>query len=385
MATIRWCPIFPKWDSYQPLSLNGPNQGLPSWIGPPRYIPANIRQPRAWQCTQHCCDCGASATASRCRSHGAERYGPAESCLEDALLKCPKNCPLGNWRCEENWLWLATFGFWDTPINHLNFHWRNQPPKPSIAKIGIERSPGWWSWDLKLFSPGAWTRKVQNWLSTDHWKKDSVPLLCWFTCFQLVQTWQPTHQPPTSTNHNQPLSSPPKPPKPLSQKHRRVLSAKRACDSPNRSRRSWRISAGASVAFMARLSWRWWAVAELGEIWGKIYTDRWLKRVELQTDLGDRSHLRPNQIWSNIFMKGMMDPHRDFPDRKDRTNLLASHGPMALTHPQIWWPGDSYRGHQWRRWCVPPERLPAADDCGEFYVSKTWWFVIIAGSLFRRV
>ena len=21
MATIRWCPIFPKWDSYQPLLL----------------------------------------------------------------------------------------------------------------------------------------------------------------------------------------------------------------------------------------------------------------------------------------------------------------------------------------------------------------------------
>ena len=23
MATIRWCPIFPKWDSYQPLHLDG--------------------------------------------------------------------------------------------------------------------------------------------------------------------------------------------------------------------------------------------------------------------------------------------------------------------------------------------------------------------------
>ena len=43
MATIRWCPIYPKWDSYQPLYFMGPKsceiRHIPSFLGSKRAPP----------------------------------------------------------------------------------------------------------------------------------------------------------------------------------------------------------------------------------------------------------------------------------------------------------------------------------------------------------
>ena len=169
MATIRWCPIFPKWDSYQPLTSNLPCLVFQSIFSTSRIMSS------------------VAATIERC-CNGVLRHGWRAALQAPAARGFTRTCGAGEiaqwcWagkygsntlfvRVYVNWGWMVTGKIWRKPCvlqsiyTHTHFENRFRMmgwlaaavaavPGPKRVKKQPEETAFWYYF--------GWVRLFQEW------------------------------------------------------------------------------------------------------------------------------------------------------------------------------------------------------------------------------